>query len=134
MNQQFSQGLFIFNDKIDTSFLHSMYEHDYAYIEEVFTTTLEELNPDIRSIELAFAAENVLQLKQAVHKIKPSFGFAGFMRAQTLCENFENDCIKAKSINDVSAQYNDLMGVIIETKNILGEELRKLKAFNSKAI
>ena len=134
MNQQSSYTSFIFNDKIDTSFLHSLYEHDYVYIEEVFATSIEELDLDFEPVEAAYAGKNLLQLKQAIHKIKPSFGFVGLTQVQALCGDFENNCIKAQSINDVTAQYNELLRVIIETKQILREELIKLKAYNRKAI
>ena len=44
---------FIFNEKIDSDYIYSMYADDYGYIEEIFGTTLEHYDEDFESLKAA---------------------------------------------------------------------------------
>ena len=51
---------FIFNEKLDSEYLYSLYEDDYQYIQEIFQTTLTHFYEDYNSIRTAFEANNLL--------------------------------------------------------------------------
>ena len=131
MEGKFSTEKFRFNDKIDVRFLHSLYEEDYPYIEEVFGTTLKELITSQQQVDTAYKGGDIAGLKKAVHKIKPSFGFVGLMETQEACRLFEDACLAATSIDQLSAQYPPLATILEESKQIVEAEYNKLKRFNT---
>ena len=131
MEGRFSAEKFKFNEKIDVRFLHSLYEDDYPYIEEVFGTTLRELATSRQQIELVYQAGDITGLKKAVHKIKPSFGFVGLMETQEVCRQFEDACLAATSLDQLSIQFQELISVLDESRLVVEAEHQKLKRFNS---
>ncbi len=131
MSNQALSNHFIFNEEIDKDYIYSLYADDYVYIEEMFTTTANCLDPDIESIQVAFSAANTTDLKRAVHKIKPAFGFAGLLAIQDACKNFEDRCLETASTEDLSQDYKKLISILKEGKNIIDTERKRLKDFNA---
>jgi HPt (histidine-containing phosphotransfer) domain-containing protein len=122
---------FIFNEKIDADYLYSLYEDDYQYIEEIFQTTLTHFNEDYNSIKNAYETNNISDLKKAIHKMKPTFGFVGLPLVQNICRDFEDICQKATSSNDLSSEYQQIVVTLAESKELIASEYNKLKEFNS---
>ena len=122
---------FIFNEKIDADYLYSLYEDDYQYIEEIFQTTLTYFNEDYNSIKNAYETNNISDLKKAIHKMKPTFGFVGLPLVQNICRDFEDICQKATSSNDLSSEYQQIVVTLAESKELIALEYNKLKEFNS---
>ena len=122
---------FIFNEKLDADYLYSLYEDDYQYIEEIFQTTLTYFNEDYNSIKNAYETNNISDLKKAIHKMKPTFGFVGLPLVQNICKDFEDICQKATSSNDLSSQYQQIVVTLAESKELIASEYNKLKEFNS---
>jgi HPt (histidine-containing phosphotransfer) domain-containing protein len=122
---------FIFNENIDAEFLYSLYEDDYQYIEEIFQTTLAHFNEDLNSIKIAYQSNNISDLKKAIHKIKPTFGFVGLPLVQNICKDFEDICQKATSSNDLASEYQQIVVTLAESRELIASEYNKLKEFNS---
>jgi HPt (histidine-containing phosphotransfer) domain-containing protein len=122
---------FIFNEKIDADSLYSLYEDDYQYIEEIFQTTLTHFNEDFNSIKHAFETNNLSDLKKAIHKMKPTFGFVGLPLVQQNCKEFEDICQKASSSNELSSEFQQIVVTLAESKALIASEYNKLKEFNS---
>jgi len=122
---------FIFNEKMDKETLYSLYTDDFGYIEEIFATTLQHFEADFSAVQLAYENGNLDDLKRAVHKIKPTFGYTGLLEAQSLCKNFEDQCLNAASIADVSNEYVHIKNVLLEARDIIDHEYTRLKAFNA---
>ena len=122
---------FIFNEKFDHEYLYSLYEHDYQYIEEIYSTTLTHFDNDMHAIEHAFSTDNLDNLKKAVHKMKPTFGFVGLPTVQHICKEFEDICQKATTTNELKAQYQQIVITLAESKKLIATEYSKLKEFNS---
>jgi HPt (histidine-containing phosphotransfer) domain-containing protein len=131
MNQPTLSKHFIFNEKINSDYLFSLYADDYPYIEEVFSVTLQHFDPDLESIQVAYAGGNVTDLKKGVHKIKPAFGFVGLTDIQQICKEFEDACEEASETEELKAGYKNLVSSLEEGKMILEAEYRKLKDFNA---
>jgi len=130
MDGGFSCEKYKFNDKIDVRFLHSLYEEDYPYIEEVFGTTLKELTNSQLQVDEAFIAGDIAGLKKYVHKIKPSFGFVGLMETQEMCRNFEDACLAATTPDQLSIPYQQLKSLMEDSRKVIETEYKKLKHFN----
>lgn len=122
---------FIFNEKIDADYLYSLYEDDYQYIEEILQTTLAHFNEDYNSIKNAYETNNISDLKKAIHKMKPTFGFVGLPLVQNICRDFEDICQKATSSNDLSSEYQQIVVTLAESRELIASEYIKLKEFNS---
>jgi chemotaxis protein histidine kinase CheA len=132
MEDQFLHKKFIFNDKIDSAFLNSLYEDDFVYIEEIFKTTLDQLNPLMSEIPIVFNNNDTKTLKRIIHKIKPAFGFTGFLVTETACKEFEDSCSESTNSNDLASLYNPLMTLMAESRDIMEQQYEQIKEFNAK--
>lgn len=131
MNPAALSKQFIFNEKINSDYLFSLYADDFSYIEEVFLVTLQHMDQDVDAIQAAYAAGSVADMKKGVHKLKPAFGFAGLTDIQQCCAQFEELCGQADDLDVLKADYRQLMALLDEGKLILEKEYRKLKDFNA---
>jgi len=131
MNNQAIHKNFIFNEKIDSQSLFSLYADDYVYMEELFATTLHHFDQDFEAIKVAWSLGDVADLKRAVHKIKPTFGFVGLPDVQEQCRIFETNCQNDNNIEALKEEYKKIVITLAESKDIIESEYRKLKDFNT---
>ncbi len=115
-----------FHEKVDKAFIFNLYENDYPYIAEVFGSSLEALEEDMNIVELSYDQGQLQELKKAVHKIKPVFGFTGLLEHQEKIGLFERQAAMAGNIHAVSHEFEELIKIIREGKKIIEEEYRKL--------
>jgi HPt (histidine-containing phosphotransfer) domain-containing protein len=131
MNQPTLSKQFIFNEKINSDYLFSLYADDYAYIEEVFSVTLQHFDEDFEAIQVAYGGGDISDLKRGVHKIKPAFGFVGLTDIQQICGAFEDACQETTEKEALKVGYKNLVASLEEGKLVLEGEYRKLKDFNA---
>lgn len=131
MNEQSLSKKFVFNEKIDNEFIFNLYEDDYAYITEVFNTSLETFDEDLDKVKESFEAGDLQSLSKAVHKMKPVFGFTGLLEHQEKIGLFEKACLKASDAPYIANEYKDLIAVLNDGKSIMEQELYRLTAFTS---
>ena len=131
MSGQTSVNTLTFNDKIDAAYIYEMYENDYPYIETIFKAILDNYDEDLAAIQDHYRNKNLELLRRSVHKIKPTFGFAGMLSVQEKCREFENKCQAAISISEIEMDFSEWMKQLEEAGIIIMEEHRKLKSFNS---
>jgi hypothetical protein len=131
MNKTTIRKKFIFNEKIDSAWLFSLYEDDYEYIAEVFNSSLDSFKEDLPAFTGAFETSDITTLKKSAHKIKPVFGFAGLLHHQEMMGRFENACLNASNTSNLTMHYIELLELIQEGKNIIQEEYNRLTAFTS---
>ncbi|MEO5682445.1 MAG: Hpt domain-containing protein [Chitinophagaceae bacterium] len=122
---------FIFNEKMDTEALYSLYTDDFAYIEEIFATVLQHFDADFNSAQSAYENENKDDLRKAIHKIKPTFGYTGLLQTQAMCKKFEDACEGAASVTDLTEAYIQIKNSLLEARDIIENEYTRLKAFNA---
>jgi HPt (histidine-containing phosphotransfer) domain-containing protein len=131
MNNPSAINSFIFNPEIDTNYLQSLYGDDYVYLQEVFSTVLNDYESLTDNIEYSYTSGNLTALRAAVHKIKPVFGFVGLTAVQQECQQFENTCGSVTSPDLLARDFEILKNKIILSKLVLEEEKKKLEIFNS---
>jgi hypothetical protein len=131
MNQHSVSKKFVFNEKIDNEFIFNLYEDDYAYITEVFTTSLETFDEDVARVQEAYDANDLQSLGKAVHKIKPVFGFTGLIQHQEKIVQFEKVCLNAPDTSNIRNEYTAMMDVMSDGKAIMEQELHRLTAFTA---
>jgi chemotaxis protein histidine kinase CheA len=132
-NQDFSNK-FIFNEKIDSDYLFSMYADDYGYIEEIFGTTLAHYDEDFESLKAAYESGSLNDLKRASHKIKPTFGFVGLTSIQEQVKIFEDLCQKVPNTDYLKDDFKQIVATLADCKELITSEYQKLKAFNANPV
>ncbi len=133
MSGHTSVNTLTFNDKIDAAYIYEMYENDYPYIETIFKAILDSYDADLAAIQDNYRKENLELLRKSVHKIKPTFGFAGMLTVQEKCKEFENKCQAATSIGEIEMDFSEWIKHLEEAGIIIMEEHKKLKSFNNSA-
>jgi hypothetical protein len=131
MKQQSVHKKFIFNEKIDSAYLFSLYEDDFVYITEVYGSCLESLNDELRHFTTAFESSDIDTLKKTAHKIKPLFGFTGLTYHQDMMQRFEQLCNNSSNASSVTIQYMEVLEVAREARNIIKSEYSRLTEFIS---
>jgi HPt (histidine-containing phosphotransfer) domain-containing protein len=134
MGEETLRNNFTFHEKVDAAFLFSMYGDDFSCMEEIFATTLNHIDPDVDAIKQAFLADSPSDLKKAVHKIKPTFGFVGLTEVQHLCKEMEDKCLHINSTGQVKEDYERLITAMENARKIIETEHNKLKDYNSNSI
>lgn len=134
MNHLSKPKNFIFNEKLDSEYLYSLYADDFMYVEEIFGTTLQHFDQDFESMKIAYESGNITDLKRATHKIKPTFGFVGLPQVQQVCKEFEEQCEVVTSVDEVKDDYKQIVVTLADSKELLESEYRKLKEFNADSL
>jgi chemotaxis protein histidine kinase CheA len=132
MNSNFHRNSFVFNQKIDSEFLYTLYEQDYGYMEKVFQMTANQLDKDIPLLEQAFREDAIDTLLRLLHKLKPTFGFVGLLKLQEVCHHLEDRYQSAVSNQTLKTDPIDLLAELLESPYIVYTELLRLSEFNKK--
>ncbi len=125
---------FIFNEKIDKDTLYGLYADDFAYIEEMFATTIRHFDADLDALELAYETDQPDDLKRSVHKIKPTFGYTGLLQVEAACKQFEDQCANIHSVKNITKEYLHIKNSLLDARDIIQNEYLRLKAFNAKPL
>jgi HPt (histidine-containing phosphotransfer) domain-containing protein len=134
MNNQVTGKSFIFNEEIAAQCITDLYADDYAYVEEVFGTVLNEYDTLVANLLSSYSSSDLASLRSAVHKIKPVFGFVGMLALQRQCQEFEQNCQTAPSFDHIAANFALLKDRIFNAKSLIEEEKRKLELFNGRQL
>lgn len=129
MEQPSSRKRFIFNEKIDREFIFSLYEDDFEYLCQVFKTSLESFGPDLQILYDSYADSNLQDMKRAIHKIKPVFGFTGLLQHQAAIENFEKKYASETDTLQLAEGYDELLKDLHDGRRIIEEEYERLNKF-----
>ena len=125
---------FEFDKAIDPESIASLYDNDYNWIEEVFSSVLAEYSSGFAKIEQTLAEKDLEGLRKAVHKMKPAFGFVGMLQMQEMCKNLEEKCQGATSIAVLENETSILLNNLTTCRDILEKEYERLKIFNQNQV
>lgn len=121
---------FIFNEKLNSSFLEELFDGDTHYAETVFEEFLHDLPACWRAVEQAYIEKNIPALSTAVHKCKTLFGYVGVTPLQELCQDIENKCHQLSTIAALKPDYELLSAGKEATIELIKGEINRLKSFN----
>lgn len=130
MNHPVGRQPFIFSESINVNHLFSLYDNDYQWIEEIFTTALAHFDEDVKSIQDHFSTGDLAGLKRAIHKIKPTFGFVGMPVIQDMCKEIEDKSVSANHISEISADVQELLTCCAECKRAIEDDTHRLAQYN----
>ena len=131
MNNLQTSNTFVFNTEFDINYLFSLYGDDYHYLQEVFNTVLSDYQTLTDNIEYSYSSGNLNALRSSVHKIKPVFGFVGLTTVQEQCQQFEKICDTAHSPDQLATDFENLKNKIVQSRQLIEAEKKKLELFNS---
>jgi HPt (histidine-containing phosphotransfer) domain-containing protein len=119
---------FIFNSRLNTEYLESIYEGDKDYAAIVFEQFILSYPEQFAAIEDSFAKKDIIAYKGHIHKIKATFSFVGLSTLTTLCETIEKNCGENYDLYTLSTLHNDFKNNLDELIPIVEEELKRLQA------
>lgn len=126
-----SPPAFQFTSVFDSEYIAGLYDADYVWIEEIFGTVLNTYNDDVSAIQQHLSENNLENLRKAVHKIKPAFGFIGMMQMQQKCQLLEDHCKSAASVSEVHNEAVSVLNECRQSQQVIQTEYERLKQFNS---
>jgi HPt (histidine-containing phosphotransfer) domain-containing protein len=120
-----------YNELIDPAILSSLYENDYAFIQKIFQSFLDNnIDGDLQQIESCFTSGDTDGFRKVIHKLKPAFGFVGLTSIEEQCRELELLCVSGRSLNDLTGKITDLLTSTRAGKKAIEEDLQKLVQFN----
>ncbi len=119
---------FIFDNRLDTEYLESIYEGDKDYAAVVFEQFMLGYSEQLASIENSFSNKNIVAYKGHIHKIKATFSFVGLTKLTALAEIIEQNCGGNYDLNTLSILHIDFKNNLDELIPIIEEELKRLQA------
>ncbi len=119
---------FVFDDRLDTEYLESIYEGDKDYASVVFEQFLLSYPEQLAAIEESFTKQDIVAYKGHIHKIKATFSFVGLTKLTALAEIIEKNCGENYDSNTLSALHIDFKNNLTELIPIVETELKRLQA------
>jgi HPt (histidine-containing phosphotransfer) domain-containing protein len=121
-----------FSESFDRQFLSDLYGTDSSAAEEIFHSSLVQIQEELVLVEGKAAVNDVEGIRRIFHKIKPLFGYMGLMAVQDYVQQFEDRCQPPASMEDVRIPYENIMEIMREAIGRIQQELQKLRDFNNR--
>ena len=118
---------FVFDQRLDTEFLNSIYEDDSEHAAIVFEQFLKVAPVQMKEIEECYAAGETEPFRQRVHKLKPVFSFVGLTGVTSLAETLEKKCKEIYSLSEVAGMYEEFRRKYAEFLPVIEGELSRMK-------
>jgi HPt (histidine-containing phosphotransfer) domain-containing protein len=117
----------VFDQRLDTEFLQSIYEDDMEHAMMVFSQFLHMAPALMGEIEESFQSGAVESFRQKVHKIKPVFSFVGLTNLTQKAEVLEKKCKEVSKIHEVSDLYHELKKQYSQGFPIIEKEAKRFE-------
>ncbi len=75
-----AEGIFQFNQELDSGYLQTFYEEDLDYAADMFSTFLEYTVAEFPKLKIAIKSGDMEEIRKAAHKIKPTFAMVGLTK------------------------------------------------------
>jgi hypothetical protein len=120
---------FSFSTELDQTFLQTLYEDDLAYASEVFENFLIDTKKEFEELKKSYGEDNVKEIRQKLHKIKPTFAFVGITSLPEKIEKVIIDCDHAENISETEPGYSELLSTIEKSFRLVETELERIKSY-----
>jgi hypothetical protein len=119
---------FVFDNRLDTEYLESIYEGDKDYAAVVFEQFILTYPEQLAAIDESFAKEDIVAYKGHIHKIKATFSFVGLTTLTSKAEIVEKNSGENYDLGTLTTLHNDFKNSLTELIPIVEEELKRLQA------
>jgi HPt (histidine-containing phosphotransfer) domain-containing protein len=119
---------FVFDNRLDTEYLESIYEGDKDYAAVVFEQFILTYPEQIAAINESFTNEDIVAYKGHIHKIKATFSFVGLTTLTRKAELVEKNSGENYDLATLTTLHNDFKNSLTELIPIVEQELKRLQA------
>jgi HPt (histidine-containing phosphotransfer) domain-containing protein len=123
---------FEFSAAFDRLFLSDLYGGDTEAAEDIFGSSLLQIQEELRSVEERAVRGDVEGIRRIFHKIKPLFGYMGLLTVQDFVQEFEDRCQQPATIQDIQMPLENIVGIVQAAISQVKQEHSKLKEFNNR--
>jgi hypothetical protein len=120
---------FVFDNKLDQQSLQSLYEDDLSYAQEVFEEFLNSTKSEFEAVKIDYRTNVLKNMRQKLHKIKPTFSFVGLPSLTEKTETIIATCDAASTISEVGSGCLALFKEIEDSFLLIEKELFRIKNF-----
>ncbi len=120
---------FVFDNKLDQQFLQSLYEDDLSYAQEVFEEFLSGTRSEFEAIKIDYHQNVLKNMRQKLHKIKPTFSFVGLPALTEKTETIIVSCDASSDTSEVGPGCLVLFKEIEDSFLLIEKELYRMKNF-----
>jgi len=118
---------FAFDSKLDQTFLDSLYGDDFQYAQEVFEGFLVETKTEFEGIKNDFRQNALKNMRQKLHKIKPTFSFVGLTDLSEKTETIIAACDASSSTREIESGCSALFNEIEDSFVLIENELLRMR-------
>ena len=122
---------YIFSGRFDTDYLQELYENDMDTMVEIFESSIYSITSEINSSVHHYHNGDVESVRRVFHKIRPLFGYVGLPSLQEYVHDFENKCSVVSEMEQLTNDYERIIGIISDTVNVLAQELSRMKMYSN---
>ena len=119
---------FEFNQGLDQSYIHNLYEDDMSYALEMFTTFADIIDDDVAVLELYFKNKDIDGIRSQVHKIKPTFSLVGLSDINKICEEISNS-VSSENLNSIVMMFEKMKSLLSKKLSIVRKEVGRISEF-----
>ncbi len=118
---------FAFDTKLDQTFLESLYGDDVQYAQEVFEGFLADTKNEFEKIKSDYRQNAVKNMRQKLHKIKPTFSFVGLTALSEKTETIIAACDVSANTREIEPACSVLFKEIEDSFLLIETELIKMR-------
>jgi chemotaxis protein histidine kinase CheA len=122
---------YIFSGRFDTDYLQELYDNDLDTIMDIFESSITAITAEVGHAVHHYHNGDLDSLRRVFHKIKPLFGYVGLPSLQEYVHDVENKCAHVNSVEQITPDYERIIGIVSDTVNVLTQELARMKMYSN---
>lgn len=132
MLKGYNENNYNFSDHFDHQFLDDLYAGDTKSAEEVFQSSLIQIEQELEEADALYAKGDLTGVRKLFHRIKPLFGYVGLLSVQDYVQQFENSCLVIREQEALLTAFNNIKEIIRDASGLIREEKLKLSEYNKR--
>ena len=118
---------FAFDSKLDKAFLESLYGDDFEYAQTVFEGFLADTKNEFEGIKNDYRQNALKNMRQKLHKIKPTFSFVGLPALTEKTETVIVACDASSDTREIEGDCSSLFKEIEDSFVLIENELMRMR-------
>ena len=118
---------FAFDSKLDKAFLESLYGDDFEYAQTVFEGFLADTKNEFEGIKNDYRLNALKNMRQKLHKIKPTFSFVGLPALTEKTETVIVACDASSDTREIEGDCSALFKEIEDSFVLIENELMRMR-------
>lgn len=132
MTTTLAAEVFTFSEGFDRIFLEELYGGDTRTVEEIFGTSLAQVELSLQLAEIESRSDDPLRLRRVIHHVKPLFGYMGLLSLQDAAQQLEDLCAPGADMAIVRAAFGQLQTLVDDGMVRVRAEQNRLHRHNNR--